>query len=195
MKVLSNKMHGFMLVATMMVAASCNDHTQNKVTDNIDTVTTKVEDKIADVKEDYKEKKDADFVSDVIKANTRELHLLKLATQKGTNKMVKSHAKMMIPDHESMGRDMNTYAMNKGIKTDVDSSDMKSDFDDKKAGADWDKDWADKMVDEHQKLVSKFQDAENNVADPELKKMITETIPTLQKHLNMSLELQGSLKR
>lgn len=195
MKMLSNKMYGFTLVATMIVAASCNENTQNKVSDKVDTVTTKVEDKIAGVKEDYKEKKDANFVSDVIKANTKELHLLTLATQKGTNKSVKSEAKMMIPDHESMGKDMSTYAMNKGIKTDVDSNDMKTDFDDKKAGTDWDKDWADKMVDEHQKMVSKFQDAQNDVTDPELKKMIVATIPVLQKHLSMALELQGKLKK
>jgi putative membrane protein len=194
MKCSGNKMYGFMLAATMVVAASCNENTQNKMADNVDTVKDKVESKIDDVKDDMKQKKDENFVSDVVKANSQELHLLHLATTKGTSKDVKAAAKKMIPDHESMGKDMGTYATNKGIKADVDSSDLKSDLDDQKAGADWDMAWVNKMVDDHQKMVDKFQNAQNDVNDPELKKMITETIPTLQKHLMMSQELQTKMK-
>ncbi|XZF15033.1 DUF4142 domain-containing protein [Chitinophagaceae bacterium MMS25-I14] len=184
-----------LILSGLLLVVSCSDQTQNKVSDTADTAVAKVENKVDEIKQDMKENKDANFVKDVLDANTKELHLLSLGETKGTSKELRNDAKKMMPDHEKMGADMKAYADKKGIDARVDSSNMKSSMDDDKAGADWDKNWADRMVEDHQKTVKKFEDAQNDVSDPELKDMITKTLPTLRMHLDMALTLQGKMKK
>jgi len=129
----------------------------------------------------------------VIHANAKELHLLELAAKKGTSKDVRDAAKKMQPDHEKLGETFHNYAAGTGLVVEADSSDMKDKMDDDKAGTDWDKNWVDRMVDEHQKMVNKFE--ENNVNDPELKKTVTDALPTLRGHLDMARAMQDKMKK
>ena len=49
------------------------------------------------------------------------------------------------------------------------------------------------MVDAHQQTIDKFQQAQNDVSDPDLKTIITNTLPTLHKHLDMCKVLQAKM--
>lgn len=191
MKYTHQKMAGLFMAA--LFAASCSDSTQSKMEDKADTLAAKVENKVEEVKDDMKQKQDENFVKDVIHANTKEMHLLKLAAQKGTSKEVRDAAKKMQPDHDKMGEAFRNYAGAKGITIEADSSDMKDGMDDDKAGTDWDKNWVDRMVDDHQKLVNKFE--ENSVNDVELRKIITESLPALRSHLDASKAMQDKMKK
>jgi len=183
---------------TLMLSA-CDSNTSNKMESKMDTLANKVDtlaNKAEDKVEDMTSKKrdDVDFVSDAVEANTNEIHALELGRQMG-GKDVKMHAAHMLADHKKMGKQMADYAASKNMTLKdvdtVDNSGMKND----KPGMDWDKNWADKMVDDHEKVVKMFEDSENDVQDPELKKMITGALPTLRSHLEMSKKLQDQLKK
>ena len=45
------------------------------------------------------------------------------------------------------------------------------------------------MVKDHRTDVKEFQDAANDVKDPELKAFAQKTLPTLQEHLRMAQQL------
>jgi len=176
-----------------MFVASCSDSSQDKMKQKADTLAAKVENKVDEVKDDMKQRQDENFVKDVIHANAKELHLLELAAKKGTAKDVRDAAKKMQPDHEKLGEAFHNYAAGIGVVVDADSTDMQDKMDDDKVGADWDRNWVDKMVDGHQKMVNKFE--EHNVNDPELKKMVTESLPTLRSHLDMARAIQDKMKK
>lgn len=192
MKMLNRKII-YALLTVVLLNASCTESGQKKMEEKTDTLESKVENKVDEVKDDYKKRQDADFTKDVIKADAEEMHLLDLAIAKGTSKAVRDLAKTMKPDHEKLEATFNAYASKNGITVDIDKSDIKSNLDDKKVGADWDKDWVDDMVDDHQKMVDKFE--KNDVTDPELKSIINESLPILRKHLDMSRALQEKMKK
>jgi putative membrane protein len=137
--------------------------------------------------------KDENFVQDVIQSNAKEIAWLNAGIAKGTDKQLKSDAKMMLADHKKMDGELRAYATKKNISMpNIDTSDVANKND--KSGKDWDKDWADKMVDEHQKLVDKFQDKNNKLEDEELKGMVAKNLPTIVKHLEKAKQLQTKLK-
>lgn len=138
--------------------------------------------------------KNQDFVTDVLKANAGEIQMLQAGIDKGTSKMLKDDAKKMLVDHKMLAKELTDYANKNNITlpamdNNMDMGDMNS-----KTGKDWDAAWAGKMVDGHQQTITKFETSENEVTDPALKTLITNTLPTLHKHLDMVQKLQTSLK-
>lgn len=133
------------------------------------------------------------FVTDVLKANAGEMQMLQAGIDKGTSKMLKDDAKKMLADHKMLATQLTDYANKNNIAVpameNMDMSDMNS-----KTGKDWDAAWTDKMVAGHQATITKFETSENTVTDPALKTMITNTLPTLHKHLDMVTKLQASMK-
>jgi putative membrane protein len=118
---------------------------------------------------------------------------LRIGKEKGS-KEVKGHADHMISDHKQLGDDVAAYISKKNLTLEgVDTADTDNDLAEKAAGKDFDKAWADKMVSDHEKVIDMFEDAQDDVKDPELKTMITNAIPKLKSHLDMAKQLQEKL--
>ena len=182
----------------MSAALSCNDGTQNKMESTADSLASKVEngmDNMANRVDSMVNKNaDEDFLSEAVEANTLELRALMQGQQKG-GKEVKTHASHMISDHKKLGEEVKAYIAKKNITlTDVDTAEADNDLGNRAAGNDFDKAWADKMVNDHEKVLNMFKDAQDDVKDAELKDMITKAIPTLQSHLEMAQQLQGKYR-
>ena len=138
--------------------------------------------------------KNQQFVTDVLAANAHEIVMLQSGIDKGTNKMLKDDAKKMIADHKGLAQELTDYANKNNIAIPAADNSMDMSDMDSKTGKDWDKAWVDKMVEGHQKTIAKFETAQNEVTDPALKTMITNTLPTLHKHLDMVQKLQDNMK-
>jgi len=181
------------LAGTLLFVACNNNRNNNNKNDTTLTVKEKVNEAVDTVKSKVAEYREEDFVTDVIKSNAKEIAWLNAGIGKGTDKELKSNARSMLTDHQKMGKEMTGYANKKNYKMpDIDTTNA-VDINNK-SGRDWDKAWADKMVDEHQKLVDKFESSQNKVQDQELKSVITKSLPTLRSHLDMAKKLQGKLK-
>ncbi|RYD58152.1 MAG: DUF4142 domain-containing protein [Sphingobacteriales bacterium] len=179
----------FFALATFFAAAlaSCDSSKTETTEENTDTLT--LQDTHADTTK-AKDDDDKDFVQDAIRNNEMEMMMLADGQKLGTAKDIKDAAKKMAADHEKMGKQMKDYAAKKNITMDQDAHDMDDKNDDKK-GAEWDEEWVEDMVEMHEKDVKKFEDAQNEVEDPELKTMIADALPILRAHLDMAKQLKA----
>lgn len=125
--------------------------------------------------------------------NTKELMWLQAGEQRGTSKDLKDHAKMMMVDHKNLAAKVTALMGKKGY--------TKPNFDttnevniNNKSGADWDKAWVSKMIVDHTEILSMFGKAKESVTDADLKEIITNTVPVVQKHLDMARMLDKKIK-
>src|SRR3954470_11096600 len=115
-------------------------------------------------------------------ANTGEIELGKLGQTKATNAEVKAFAKEMVTDHTKMLAEGKALGTKLNATPDTTSDDVHDlmghakdetkDLTDKAKGADWDKNYMDKMVDDHQKVLEKLQDAAKSNTDSTVTKAL-----------------------
>lgn len=170
------------LFAGMLVFMSCN----NDGTNRTGTDTT-----MAGVRETREE----DFVTDVLDMNAREIAWLNAGINKGTDSELKSQAKKMLSDHETLRNDLKDYAQKNNITVpDTDTSDIIDITD--KPGGDWDEEWADEVGDNHERLVNRFERANRRIKDDAaLKNIINKTLPVLQSHWDDAKKLESRLEK
>ncbi len=207
MKTTKIKTHHILLVAALLSVSACNN-SNTSTTATADSVTAKVDTAMKDVKQGAENvanevknavegNPDSNFVVKAATANMEELKILQAGWDKGTDKDLKAHAKMMIADHKKLGAKVKDYSGKKSYILPADDNgkgdDAVAKLDKNTKGKDWDKAWADKMVDGHNDAISLFEKYQDKVKDPDLKAMITETLPTLHSHLDMMKQLKDKL--
>ena len=179
----------FASLCTSLALASCGDNAGDKMENEADTLGAKVETGMNDMANGGTNA-DEDFLENAVELNTAELRALMMGQKMGGTE-TKKHAGHMIADHKKMGEEVKAYLAKKNMTLDgVDTADNNLDLADDETGAKWDKDFADLMVKDHEKTISRFEDAQDDVKDPELKAMIEKTLPTLRSHLTMAKEMQ-----
>jgi len=103
---------------------------------------------------------DRDFVRDVASMNAAEIELGRLASQRAASPDVKQFAQMVVTDHTSAGDKLKAFASQHAIDVPAQISDKDRDLQQKlseKQGLEFDKAYADAMVDQHQSLVDKLE--------------------------------------
>jgi putative membrane protein len=103
---------------------------------------------------------DRDFVRDVATMNTAEIELARLATARAAGADVKQFAQMMVTDHNGAGEKLKAYATQHSIEVPAQLDDKHRDLSTKlseKQGIDFDRAYADAMVDAHQDFVNKLE--------------------------------------
>jgi putative membrane protein len=137
-------------------------------------------------------------------ANNGEIALGKLGEKKATNAEVKAFAKQMVTDHTAMLADSKKLAAKLSATPDTaanDAHDLMShgndeikDLTDKAAGADWDKDYMDKMIDDHQKVLDKLQNAAKANTDADVSKALVDATAKVQAHLTKAQDIKAKLQ-
>ena len=103
---------------------------------------------------------DTDFVHDVAIANMAEIDLARLAQDHAAGASVKKFAQMMVTDHTKAGDELRQLAASHRIEMPAQVDDDHRDKAEalaKKKGMDFDRDYADAMVDGHQAFVDKLE--------------------------------------
>jgi putative membrane protein len=101
---------------------------------------------------------------------------------------------MMVTDHTQAGDQLKQLAATKNITLPAslsDDSQKKLDNLSKKTGKDFDKGYTDAMLKDHKDAVDKFQKGSNDLKDADLKNFATQTLPTLQMHLDSIKAIAG----
>ena len=180
-----------------MSNANRSGSTIGNATNAVSNVGNTVANTVSNVAKSVTGSSDEDFMKNVAAAGTAEIELSKVAATKSTNSEIKKFAQMMITDHTKAGTELKALAVKKNVTlpTDMDSS-HKSDLDDLKTetGADFDRDYVENMLGDHEKAVSDFQSKSKNATDPEVKAFVDKTLPTLQKHLDAIKAIQAKMK-
>lgn len=146
---------------------------------------------------------DASILGYTWAANTGEVRLGQLGVKKATNAKVKAYAQEMITEHRAMESEGKSLAakVNATADTTVDnakdlldhSRDELKDLTDKAAGADWDKNYIDKAIDDHQKVLDKLQDAAKNTTNADLRAALEKATGKVQQHLTKAEDIKKNV--
>jgi putative membrane protein len=139
--------------------------------------------------------KDQKYVQDDANGGMTEVMLGKLAAEKATNADVKTFAQKMVDDHTKANDQLKDLAKTKGYEIKDEGEKEQKMFDklNKLTGDDFDKEYVNMMVKDHEKAVKEFDDESKNADDADLKKWAGDTLPTLQDHLKMIQDIQSKL--
>jgi len=136
--------------------------------------------------------------------NQMEIDMGKVAQTKGATQAVKDYGKMLVTDHQSADKDMLAFAKKNGATIPMykptDEADQKDEKDNKEMaahmktlkGADFDKEFLSMMVQGHEKVLAKMDSQMGSIQNDELKTMLQNVKPTIQKHADQARDLQKS---
>lgn len=197
------KLKHILLAASVLgMVTACND-TANDAANNDgsvggsgDTTTTTTSD-TANRAGGALAEKDAQFLSDVAASNMAEIKMSQLAQTKGNSQDVKDLGKMLETDHSAVLGEVRSFASNRSANLPAEEKPEAKDMHNAlnaKSGKEFDKDWCEHMIDMHQKSIAKFESAQNDLADADLKTWVSNTLPKLRTHLDKLKECDKKLK-
>ena len=139
---------------------------------------------------------DSQFLVDAAEVDMKEIELGTLAQTKSTNADVKALGKMMVDAHTMASTETKALAAKKGITLPAalteKGEDARKDLNDK-TGTDFDKAYADDMVDGHEKTIKKIEKASEKAKDPDVRAWAAKMLPELRKHLEHSKMVKDKL--
>jgi Predicted outer membrane protein len=145
---------------------------------------------------------DAQILAFAATANAGEVQEGQLAERKAMNPAVKNFAKLMVSDHSKMLADSRSLAKKLAITPDTSKDEVKDlaksgqddikDLTNKKAGKDWDEDYIEKQVNDHQKVLDKLNDASQSAKSADLKNALSESIAKVQAHLTQAKAIKDN---
>jgi putative membrane protein len=146
---------------------------------------------------DALDQEDKTFVKEAAIGGMAEVELSKIA-QKSENADVKRFADRMIEDHTKANEQLTSIATGLGV-------DMPKTLDSEHErmreklrtlhGKAFDDQYTHDMVEDHNKAVKLFQQEERSGHNTELKQFAQKTLPTLEEHQKMALELSRKLSQ
>lgn len=141
--------------------------------------------------------KDAQFIVEVVGSNYGEMKLARLGQQKASNSELKDVARILEKDHEAILTDLKALASKKGItiptEENGDAKDKLKELTDEKASV-FDKEWCETLMDNHKTSITKFENAEKDISDPDFKSFVTTVLPKLRTHHDRLMECHKKLK-
>lgn len=181
----------YLLFCSSVLLYSCSDSTQSE-----DEGKKTAEEQNDDKFNTKDSEKDAQFVVDVISGNYYEINLASYAGMHSSSADVKSMAKQMVDEHTSMMNQLKSIAASKTISVPMDdSTEVKNAIDDLHDAKpeNFDKAWADKMLEKHTASISKLEEGLKDVRDSEIKAWIEGALPTVRKHYDMLNKLNEKM--
>ncbi len=147
---------------------------------------------------------DASILSYLRAEDMDEVKVNELAAKKATSPAVRTFAAKMAADHRAHLKEVHSLIAKTKATVDTTaepahdvlnkSRDEVKDLTAKPRGADWDKDYVDMQIDEHQKVLDKLQDAAKSTNNPDLKDALMKVSGKVQEHLTKAQEIKATLK-
>ena len=146
------------------------------------------------VRADVVTSKENSFIKDSLEASMAETKLAEIAQTKATRPDIKAYAKMLVEHHSASNAELKKLADMKGVKYEdalsVRHSSAVDKFD-KYDGKEFDKDFLDQMIKDHEKVIKDFEDTSKDAKDSDVKKTIDKMLPVLRGHLDKAKSLLG----
>ena len=137
------------------------------------------------------------FWTNAARGGMAEVELGKLAAGKAQNAEVKSFAQKMVTDHTKANEELKALAAKKNVTlpTGMDSAhqSMMTNLQNL-SGAEFDKEYVNGQVRDHEATVQLFEKQAEDNSDPEAKAFAAKTLPTLRMHLDMIKKIQAKMK-
>lgn len=141
--------------------------------------------------------KDVKFLREAATAGHIEVDASKLAQQRASNSSVKTFAAQMIKDHGAADEKLKQIARKLGVQLPASPPEVKKQELAELAalnGPAFDAAYARKIgVDAHQEAVALFREASQDAKDDDVKAFARQTLPTLEKHLEMAKTMAAAV--
>jgi putative membrane protein len=131
------------------------------------------------------------FVQKAAKGGLMEVASGKLAASKAGNGRVRDFGLRMVQDHSKANEQLKTVATAKSIA--LPAAPPEDQMLNQAKGADFDRNYVQMMVKDHEEDVAMFQQAANSLPDPEVKAFAARTLPILKEHLAMIKKIASDL--
>jgi len=139
---------------------------------------------------------DKNFLMKAEKDNIAEQEIGRFAAAKTQNKDVKDYGEMLVEDHTKALNDLVDLMNKKGMaqpnglpKVEHDAMSKLNGL----SGPDFDREFLNLMVEDHQKAVSEFRQEKDMAQDKDVKSYADHVLPVLEKHMQKAQELQRNL--
>jgi putative membrane protein len=131
------------------------------------------------------------FVQEAASGGLFEVQSSQLALKKSSDQKVKDFAQQMITDHQKANDELKNLAKGENITVPDKLMPKHQQLLDRlnSASDDFDKQYGQIQKQAHEETVSLFENASKNLSDPQLKQFASQTLPTLQQHLQHANEL------
>ena len=137
---------------------------------------------------------DRRFVTKAADDGHDEVALAELAAQRASNAEVKNFAEKLVSEHQSVNSELTQIAGQKNVKIDTDNDkDRAYKRLSKKSGADFDQEFVEHMIDEHEKDIKMFEKAATDAKDPDVKSFAAKHVDHLKEHLQQAQSLKQTL--
>jgi len=143
-------------------------------------------------------KDDSEFLVDIAEVNLAEIEIGKLAQTKSTNPEVKKFGKMLVDEHTKSASEVSVLAKAKNFTLPTSLTEEGQDEYKKlneKSGLDFDKKFADMMIDGHEKAIDKLKKATEDAKDQDVKLWASNNIAPLTAHLEHAKLLKQDLDK
>ncbi|CAN5128524.1 hypothetical protein BH23BAC1_BH23BAC1_29990 [soil metagenome] len=128
---------------------------------------------------------DSEFVVEAASGSMMKVELGKIAAERANSPQVKNFAQKIANDHSKANERLKTIAQRKNIALPAslpNEHQRKVENLREKSGSEFDKEYMDLMVEDHEDDVDKFEKAADDLNDNELRVWASETLPTLRQH-------------
>jgi putative membrane protein len=132
---------------------------------------------------------DRDFAARAAQGGMAEVEMGNLAQQQGTSAQLKEYGRALVEDHTKLSNQLKDIAAKENfmLPTEMTSDERKAvDRLSKLSGPEFDKEFAKESVSDHKKDIDEFSKQARSGQDEALKTFAANTIPVLEKHLNMA---------
>jgi putative membrane protein len=136
------------------------------------------------------------FITKAVQGNLAEVSMGQLAQQQGNSAEVKSFGQQLVTDHSAANQKLTSIASGMGVTPPAEpSKKQKSDAAKmaKMSGDAFDREFAKHMVADHKKDIADYKKAAKMKND-QIASYATESLPVLEKHLQMAQGLSKSAK-
>ena len=133
--------------------------------------------------------KDKAFMKEAAKGGMMEVEMGKMAQTKGKSSDVKKIGGMMVADHTKANNELMAIAKKKGVDLSKEKPASHSMGD-----ANFDKDYINMMVKDHEKDLSAFQAEAKDGTDADVKAFASKTSAVIKKHLDTVKAAQAKMK-
>jgi putative membrane protein len=139
---------------------------------------------------------DKRFIDHVARDGQAEVELAQLAEKKGVSPQVKALAQHLAADHTKANQQLQQIAQKEGVKVPQGAEKEKSATLtklEKLNGAAFDRAFLEEQVQDHQKDIQFFQHEATTLQNPQLKSFAQQTLPVLQRHLQMAQQAEAQM--
>jgi putative membrane protein len=193
----------FLIAFIFFIACNGNDSTEKEGTtdaNNTDVSTAEADNTRNNMQQDSLSQTSniaaPDFVMKAASGSMMEVALGKMAQQKAKNQRVKNFGKLLVKDHTKANNELKGIASAKSITVPSEMmAEHKSHVDamSKMSGTDFEKAYMSMMVNDHQKDISDYRNASENLTGAEIKNFASKTLPVLQKHLDSAQAINQNM--